>query len=267
MNNSPKNTVPAMEIFSSWKTSVMKGQRRTVYAVTESPSLRSIEIAPKQIALFGGAPGAGKTAFVMQLVIDGLRLNPTLHSLVCNVEMPPEVLLDRQLARLSGIPLDLIRDRKLAEYVDRLNIAFDTMEQFLDRLCFLKPPFGVNQILPALKDIETDGLLLVLDYLQRIEPIHQKQDKRANIDSLLGDLRRIADAGIAVIAVSSIGRQKNSKGRGADSVGQPTTAPDNSTHPTSRNPEKQLFPGVSCGSSAPPTDAQRNFFLHAKMRV
>ena len=39
----------------------------------------------------------------MQLAVDGLRLNSDLRAVVCNIEMPASVLLDRQLARLSGI--------------------------------------------------------------------------------------------------------------------------------------------------------------------
>ena len=72
----------------------------------------------------------------MQCVVDALRLSPTLRAVVCNVEMPPEVLLDRQLSRLSGVALD----------------------------------------------------------------------------ATMNYLRQFADVGAAVIVVSSVGRQKNSKG-------------------------------------------------------
>ena len=44
--------------------------------------------------------------------VRGGALTPTLRAVVCNIEMPPPVLMDRQLARLSGIPLNLIRYRK-----------------------------------------------------------------------------------------------------------------------------------------------------------
>ena len=83
-----------------------------------------IEIGPKLVTLIGGAPGAGKTAFTMQAIVDALRLTPTLRVLVCNIEMTPPVLLDRQLARLSGIDLDTIRYRRFAaEHADRLDQA------------------------------------------------------------------------------------------------------------------------------------------------
>ena len=43
-----------------------------------SGELARIEIGPGLVTLFGGAPGAGKTAFTMQGVTDALRLTPTL---------------------------------------------------------------------------------------------------------------------------------------------------------------------------------------------
>ena len=52
-------------------------------------------LVARLVTLLGGAPGAGKTAFAMQLVTDALRLTPALRALVCNVEMPARVLLDR----------------------------------------------------------------------------------------------------------------------------------------------------------------------------
>ena len=77
-------------------------------------ALERIEIGPGLVTLLGGAPGAGKTAFTMQALVDALRLTPELRAVVANVEMGPAVLLDRQLARLSGIDLRTIRYRRLA---------------------------------------------------------------------------------------------------------------------------------------------------------
>ena len=56
----------------------------------------------------------------MQFVVEALERTPTLRALVCNVEMPPAVLLDRQLARLAGIDLTAIRHRRLGpEHAER----------------------------------------------------------------------------------------------------------------------------------------------------
>ena len=56
-------------------------------------------------------------------------------------------------------------------------------------------------------------MLLVLDYAQRIAPPGAQGDKRGSVDATMNYLRQFANAGAAVIVVSSVGRQKNSKGQ------------------------------------------------------
>ncbi len=85
----------------------------------------------------------GKTAFVMQGVVDALRLNESLRAVVCNIEMPAEVLLDRQLSRLSGVPLNFIRYRQWNEHhADRIDAGLATIESFADELLRGLSPSG-----------------------------------------------------------------------------------------------------------------------------
>src|SRR6476620_2147579 len=92
----------AADVLAGWRDDVLTGKPPVLYPVGAG-ELARIEVGPGLVTLLGGAPGAGKTAFTMQAVVDALRLTPKLRAVVCNVEMPPEVLLDRQLARLSGV--------------------------------------------------------------------------------------------------------------------------------------------------------------------
>lgn len=174
--------------------------------------LARVEIGPGLVTLIGGAPGAGKTAFVMQAVVDALRLTSTLRALVCNIEMPAAVLLDRQLARLSGIDLQTIRYRRLAaEHADRIDQAMHTLESVADRLAFVKPPFGLENVAAGADAFHAD--LIVLDYLQRIAPPGQHADKRGSVDATMSYLRQFADAGVAIIVVAAVGRTKDKQGR------------------------------------------------------
>ena len=130
--------------------------------------------------LLGGAPGAGKTAFTMQLIVDALRLTPTLKACVCNVEMPPEVLLDRQLARLSGISLTTIRQRQFDEnHVDRIDTALNTLEPVAERLCFVRPPFDLFNVAATADSFQAD--VIVLDYIQRIPAPGKHSDRRGSV--------------------------------------------------------------------------------------
>ena len=133
----------------------------------------------------------------MQAVVDALRLTPTLRACLCNIEMPPAVLLDRQLARLSGIDLKTIRYRQLTgEHADRIDQAMNTLEPLAERLCFVRPPFDLSNVAAAVDGFQAD--LILLDYIQRIPPPGEHGDRRGAIDQTMDFLRQFADSGIAV---------------------------------------------------------------------
>jgi replicative DNA helicase len=207
----------AATAFDEWRDDVLTGKPPTFYRVAESGPLARLEIGPQLITLIGGAPGAGKTAFVMQMVFDALRLSPTLRAVVCNIEMPPSVLLDRQLARLSGVGLDVIRYRRIeAAHAERIDAGLATLDTLADRLAFVRPPFDLANVAATADEFAPlasgGGVLLVLDYIQRITPPGTAADKRGSVDSTMNYIRQFADVGAAVIVVSSVGRQKNNKG-------------------------------------------------------
>jgi replicative DNA helicase len=89
--------------------------------------------------------------------------------------------------------------------------AFTTLEPLAERLCFVRPPFDLANIAVTADAFEAD--LLLLDYLQRIKPPGDHNDKRGSVDALMDRLRQFADAGAAVIAVAAVGRTKDSRGR------------------------------------------------------
>jgi len=205
------NYQTAADVFDTWRDSVLTGEPPILYRVGEG-ELSRIEVGPQLVTLLGGPPGAGKTAFTMQLAVDGLRLNPDLRAVVCNIEMPASVLLDRQLARLSGISAEIIRYRRLdASHADRLDRGMNTLETIADRLCFVRPPFDLANV--AATADEFGGRLLLLDYIQRIPPPGQHGDRRSSVDATMNYLRQFADAGVAVVVVAAVARQKDSRGR------------------------------------------------------
>jgi replicative DNA helicase len=205
------NFQTAADVFDQWRDDVLTGEPPTVYPVGTG-ELGGIEVGPKLVTLIGGAPGAGKTAFAMQAAVDALRLTPTLRALVCNVEMPAGVLLDRQLARLSGVDVTTIRYRRFAaEHANRLDQAMNTIESLAERLAFVRPPFDLANVAAAADAFRAD--LLVLDYVQRIQPPGRHGDRRGSVDATMSYLRQFSDAGVAVMVVAAVARTKDPKGR------------------------------------------------------
>jgi replicative DNA helicase len=203
--------VCAADALAGWRDDVLSGEPPLVYPAGTG-ELARLEIGPGLVTLLGGAPGAAKTAFSMQLLVDALRLTNTLRAVVCNVEMGPGILLDRQLSRLSGIDLTLIRYRRLgAEHGDRLDQAMHTLESLAERLAFVRPPFDLANVAATADAFEAQ--LLLLDYIQRIPPPGEHGDKRGAVNATMDFLRRFADTGVAVVVVSAIGRTRDGKGR------------------------------------------------------
>jgi len=195
-------------VYAGWRDNVLTGTGPVVFPHT----LPVPEISPGQVTLLGGAPGAGKTALVMACVVEALRHTPTLKALVANVEMPADVLLDRQLARLSGVEAEVIRHRRFtAEHADRLDAGLATVESFADRLAFLEPPFDLANVARAADAHGAD--VVVLDYLQRIMPPGDVADPRLRANAVMDMLRLFAGQGCAVLALSAVGRSRDAAGR------------------------------------------------------
>lgn len=217
MNPLKANYILAADAFADWKDDVLTGGSPVLYPVGAG-ELTRIEVGPGLVNLIGGAPGSGKTALVMQFVIDALRLTPSLRACVCNIEMPPSVLLDRQLARISGVPARIIRYRQLGtEHGERIATGMQALEAVTDRLCFVRPPFNLVNVAASADAFGAAGQggLIVLDYIQRIQPpgVTGSADKRGNVDACMDYLRQFASIGVAVIVVSAVGRSKDKQGR------------------------------------------------------
>jgi replicative DNA helicase len=205
------NYLCAADALAGWRDDVLSGKPPVFWPVGTG-ELGRVEIGPGTVTLLGGAPGAGKSALAMQFVIDALRQTPVLRALCCNVEMSAGQLLDRQLARLSGVDLTTIRYRRLgAEHADRIDQAMNTLEPLAERLAFVRPPFDLANV--AATADAFDAQLLLLDYIQRIPPPGAHADKRGSVNATMDYLRQFADAGTAVLVIAAVGRTKDGKGR------------------------------------------------------
>ena len=208
-----KNLIRGDELFSSWRRELLSGTPPISWALADEASpLNAIQAGPGRVTALGGQPGSGKTAIVMQLITDGLRLSDELRVLIANVEMAPGVLMDRQLSRLSGIDLNIIQERKFqSDHTERLNVGLTELESICGRLGFVEGPFTFENVAAAADELEPQ--ILVLDYLQRFQSSASSDDRRGGLDQSMSLVRKFADAGSCVFVVSALSRQKNSQGR------------------------------------------------------
>jgi len=71
------NYTTAADVFDGWRDDVLTGSPPVLWPIG-SGGLARIEIGPGLVTLFGGASGAGKSAFTMQLTTGALRLAPRM---------------------------------------------------------------------------------------------------------------------------------------------------------------------------------------------
>ncbi len=99
------------DLFGSWLADVESGTKPVRFALPEP--FAGLDMHAGRVLMFGSTSGSGKTAALMQLGTDLLRLNDTARLLVTNVEMAPALLGERIVSRLSGVPLTALADRTL----------------------------------------------------------------------------------------------------------------------------------------------------------
>jgi replicative DNA helicase len=201
---------PGSELFDPWRTQVLNGPPPKTWPI--GAPFGRVTIGPGIILLLGGPPGAGKTALIMMWVLMTLLLNPELKVAVANVEMSAMRLLDRQLARLSGVPLNRILRRQY-EPMDatRLGKGFEQIRAVVDRIAFVQGPFDLARVADVADAFEAD--LLVLDYLQRFDVAGRHNGLREKTNAQMSLLRQFASSGVGIIAAAALTRSKDSAGR------------------------------------------------------
>lgn len=193
------------------------GKPAVEYAVAEE-AWGSLAFRPSEVIALGAPPGTGKTAFVMQIVTDALRLNPEVKCLVANVEMTPEKLFERQLSRLSGIPFaDIVRRRHLIERQHVIEPAIATLDAISARMEFMSPPYRIERLIDAMAEVRPE--LLIVDYLQRIQCCEGVADTRNRVNLLMQEIRDLASLGVSIVVVSAVGRTKSGGGYNANEIG------------------------------------------------
>lgn len=197
------------DLFGSWFADVERGDPPVRFRLPDP--FAALDVRPGRLLMFGGAPGSGKTAALMQAGIDLLRMNESARLLVANVEMAPALLVERVVSRLSGVPLTAIADRALtADQLGRVRAAVEALSPVAGRLAFLHHPFALEHVAAAGTTFGAN--VLVLDYLQRFNVGDGTGDKREQLETAATVLRRFCDAGAAVLVASAVARQKHAGG-------------------------------------------------------
>lgn len=159
-----------------------------------------------QMTAIAAAPGLGKSALALQLVLQCLGENPDMVAAWCLGEMTRAALAARAITTFHGggeehLTLqDVIQKREPSS-----KIAADLGAAIGRRLKLIEAPLGIDRIERAVvKDCPT---LLVVDYLQLVRSTRHFNDKTGEINDVLLKLREITTTrNIATLLVTNIAK-------------------------------------------------------------
>jgi len=208
--------ISGADLLGSWFADLERGEPPVRFKLSEP--FAALDVRPGRLILFGGAPGGGKTAALLQVGIDMLRQNDTARLLVANVEMMPTLLLERIVSRLSAVPLTAIANRTMtADERQRVRMAVASLEPVATRLAFLNPPFTLENVAAAGTEFKANAM--ILDYIQRFSVGDGSKDRREQLETGMSLLRRFCDAGAVILVAAAVARQNGKSGSNYGNLG------------------------------------------------
>ena len=157
-----------------------------------------------QLVCFTGAPGVGKSALALQIVLDATLANPDLVSAWCLGEMTKTAIAARAIANWDS-KASVTLDQAIQKTEAAQEVAAN-LHAYADRIKIIMPPLNFANMAQV---VERSGAsILVIDYLQLVNGIDPRADRRTEIDSVIRGVRALAiSSNLAVILISNLAKQ------------------------------------------------------------
>ena len=166
---------------------------------------KTLGLHKSDFIVIAGRPSMGKTALALNMAEVAAKKNET--ALIFSMEMPTEQLIDRELANLGSIPLNLIRSGKLRdEHWPRLTAAFNELNG-LPMDIDDSPALSIGEVRLRAKQVQREkGLgVIVIDYIQLMRG--KGNNRTEEVSEISRGLKAIAkELKVPVIALSQLNR-------------------------------------------------------------
>jgi KaiC/GvpD/RAD55 family RecA-like ATPase len=158
-----------------------------------------------QMTALAAAPGVGKSALALHLVIQCLLRNPEMVAAWCLGEMTRAALASRAITNYGGMVANVTLQDVIKKRDPSDQIATELGQRIGGRLKLIDAPLVVDKIERAV--VKDKPALLVIDYLQLVRATRHFQDKTGEINDVLLKLREITTSrNIATLLVTNIAK-------------------------------------------------------------
>ncbi len=161
---------------------------------------------PGSLYVVAAAPGRYKTALLLNWVTNILRAEPDLRAVIANAESPPDDLIARMAANLTGVPYGAMLDGVQGDerHLARLGEASDTLADVMGRVTFIDDASPTLDAIAAAAEA-TDARLILIDYLQCLAPPEGTRDGEA-IKEIMRGVVTLAKQGRGILLASAATR-------------------------------------------------------------
>ena len=210
--------LPAPINFKALLTEIVntKDGRKTGYTELD----KKISIKSSATTLIGGRTGHGKTAFMLNLLLNMSSIYPTESFYFFSFEEPVKNIFLKLLSSVSGKDLSFVTKYIQNERTDISEIeeAKTSLEEKIDsrRVVLIGENYSVEDLdrILTTKRVKEERIAVVfLDYIQRMKTEQRTQDLRTQINAISDGVLQIAKGtGISVIAGAQLSRETDTKG-------------------------------------------------------
>lgn len=173
-----------------------------------------IQCMPGDLVVVCARPGAGKTAFTMNLVLNMAKQGK--KGLFFSLEMSESSVINRMMSIVSQVELNKLKDiekfDKLNESeVHKLNEASETLTRIDNRLKITSGSITLDKIKSLCKATKGEFDYIAIDYLQLIRA--EGKDRYSQVTEISLALKEIAmECNMPVIALSQLSREVEKRG-------------------------------------------------------
>lgn len=170
-------------------------------------------LRPGNLIILAGRPSMGKSALVVNIV-DNATTGYGKRALIVSLEMNRDEIAERMLSATARVGLKKLRDGNLdASDIAKLIEAHDTIAANAKLTIDDTPGRTVTEIAAQCRRAKRKGGLdlLVIDYLQLIEPDNPKDQRQEQVSKIARRLKGLArEMNIPVLCLSQLNRQTES---------------------------------------------------------
>lgn len=163
---------------------------------------------PGELILIAGRPSMGKTAIALNMALN-MAIKYGLGVGIVSLEMGNDALTDRFFSILSGVDIQRIQTGRMSEdeyrsVVKMASVLYDANLHVSDRA--VETPASLRSL--ALNFVRKHDIkVLVIDYLQLLDPNVSRENKTVEVGEISKSLKAIArEFKITVIALSQLNR-------------------------------------------------------------